>query len=427
MFRRPLPVSPRLLGILALVVAGLATFVGYNAINGVPGYPYKFVTAHYATASNLTLHDDVRESSQRIGQVTAIDYRDGSAAVKLQINPGTKVYADARASIGDVSSLGSEFVEIDPGTPSAGPIGSAGIPVSHTTTPVEIDTVLSVLTPKVSDQLASAVQTLGVGVSGQGQNINDLIGNSTTLLPNLGAVNANLADPATNLSGLIDAANLLSSRFNDRTQQIAQLLGQFDTTLQAVNTQDTSALQATIADTAPALVPAIPALQALTTASAATGNALQALQPGFAAAGSNTPNLRALLRESVPPLDSVPPVARQAVPALSDLANTGQIIEKPTVPFLSTLINVSQPLLTYLAPYSNDTYALFNNLQSSLSQGNPDGNWLRIGIYEGAEAVALPGAQSTPAPTSATQCRDAYPAPGKAYTDGATFTGGTCP
>jgi phospholipid/cholesterol/gamma-HCH transport system substrate-binding protein len=425
MFRRSLPVNPRIIGLIAMLIAGLASYIGYKAIDGVPGYPYSMVTVNYPTASNLVIHDDVREDSQRIGQVSSITYRHGAAAVLLQMNPGTKVYANATAGIGDVSSLGSEFVELNPGTASAGPIGPGGVPTNHTTTPVELDTVLSILNPKVSDQLAAAVQTLGVGVSGQGQNLNDLIGDSTTLLPNLGTTMSTLADPSTNLTGLIDSTNLLASRFDGRSQQIAQLLSEFDTTLKAVNTNATSSLQDTIADTAPALPPAIPALQSLSAAAAQTGTALQDLQPGFQAAGENTPNLRALFRESVAPLDLATPVGRQAVPALTDLANTNQKIESPTVPFLSQLINDSDPLLTYLAPYSNDTYSLFSNLQSALSVGNGDGDWLRIGIFEGSQAVTSPIGSPASA-SSASSCRDPYPAPGQAYKDGAEDKG-TCP
>ena len=422
MFRRPLPVSPRIIGSIAVGLALLASYIGYTAISGVPGYPYSYVSVHYPTAANLVLHNDVRIDSQRVGQVSAISYRDGGAVVRLQMNPGTKVYADASASIGDVSSLGSEYVQLDPGTPARGPLGPEGIPAARTTTPVELDTVLSILNPKVSSALAASVQTLGVGVSGQGQNLNDLISRSTTLLPDLATTSSTLADPSTNLTGLIAAGNLLASRFDGRTQQLQDLLGQFRTTLQAVDTQSTAPLQATIADTASALVPAIPALQSLTTAAARTGSALSDLQPGFAAAGANTPNLRGELREAVAPLALVPGVARLAVPAFSDLASTNQQIEAPTVPFLSTLINQSDPLLSYLAPYSGDTYSLLDNLQSALSQGNGDGTWLRIGLYEGAQAAA--GGLGA---ASSTQCRDPYPAPGQSYRDASTYTGAGCP
>lgn len=421
MFRRPLPVNPKLLGLVVVAVAVLASYIGFTAISGVPGYPYTYVTVNYATASNLAIHDDVRQDSQRIGQVSAITYHDGAARVRLQLDPGTKVHADASAGIGDVSSLGSEFVALDPGTPAAGPLGPSGIPTDHTTTPVEIDTVLSVLTPKVTDSLAAAVQTLGNGVATNGQNLNDLIGHSTTLLPHLGTTSATLADPATNLSGFIAAGNLLASRFDGRTAQLRALLGQFTTTLQAIDTQSTGPLQATIADTAPAVTAAVPALQSLTAAAATTGSAFAALQPGFAAAGANADNFRSLLRESVAPLNLVPGVAGQATPALGDLASTMTQIEKPTVPFFSQLVNASNPLLTYLAPYAGDTYALFDNLQSALSQGNGDGTWLRIGIYEGAEAAAGSNAAAT------TQCRDAYPAPGQSYADASTYTGAGCP
>lgn len=423
MFRKSLPINAKLVGAIALAVFALAAYIGYTAISGPPFYPYSYVTVHYKTAANVVLHSDVRINTERVGQVSKIAYKNGEAVVTAQMNPGTKVYKDASASIGAVSPLGSEYVAIDPGTPAAGRPIAAVIPVSRTTTPVEIDTVLSILNPKVSQSLSTAVQTLGTGVAGEGQNINDLIGASPTLLPNLGTTMSTLADPATNLAGLIDATNLLSTRFAGRTQQLAALLGQMDTTLQAVDVNHTASLQQTLTSTAPALTAAIPALQALTSAAAATGSALTTLRPGLAAAGAGTPSLRSFLRDGVAPLQLVPGVSQQATPAFNDLAGTNQQLERPVAPFLSQLINQSQPLLGYLAPYSVDIFSLFSNLSSALSNGNADGNWLRID--QTVQGEALNGASGSPATaSSATQCRDPYPAPGQAYNDLKT---GACP
>ncbi|MCU4184405.1 MlaD family protein [Acidiferrimicrobium sp. IK] len=423
MFRRPLPINAKLVGAIAVAVFVLAAYIGYTAISGPPFYPYSYVTIHYKTASNVVIHSDVRINTERVGQVSKVAYRNGQAVVTAQMNPGTKIYKNASASIGAVSPLGTEYVEINPGTPSAGPAPAGGIPVGRTTEPVEIDTVLSILNPKVSQSLSTAIQTLGTGVAGEGQNINDLIGASPTLLPNLGTTMSTLADPSTNLTGLIDATNLLSTRFAGRTQQLAALLGQMDTTLQAVNVNDTTALRQTLSSTAPALTAAVPALQALTSAAAATGNALTTLRPGLAAAGAGTPALRSLLRDGVQPLERVPGVSQQATPAFNDLAGTNAQLERPVAPFLAQLINQSQPLLSYLAPYSVDIFSLFSNLSSALSQGNADGKWLRIDLTEQGEALG--GAAGSPAALSAaTQCRDPYPAPGQAYQDVKT---GACP
>lgn len=416
MFRRPLPISPKIVGGITLALFVLISYIGYTAISGPPLYPYSYTTAHYTTASNVVLHDDVRVNSLRVGQVSKIDYVNGQAVITLQMNPGTKVYDDARAGIGAVSALGSEFISLEPGSPGRGPIGSAGIPVERTTTPVELDQVLSILTPEKTKAFGQAIQTVGIGLANQGQNINDLIGNSPHLLPNITTVMNVLADPNTNTDGLITATNLLASRFDFRTQQLAALLGQMDTTLQAVNVDDTSALQATLASTAPALTPAVPALKTLTSAAAATGGAVATLRPGLAATGQGTPSLRTFLRDSVGPFNLAPGVAAQAVPAFSALAGTSQQLQQPVAPFLAQLINQANPGLVYMAPYSQDIFSLFANLGSALSDGNGDGNWLRIASFVGSRATS--GLAGAPAPTSATaECRDPYPAPGQAYKD----------
>jgi phospholipid/cholesterol/gamma-HCH transport system substrate-binding protein len=446
MFRRGLRFSPKVIGAVTMVVFFLLVYVAYTAINGAPGVPYADVDVTFPTASNLVQHDDVRVDSDRIGQVETITYKNGAAHLQLELNPGTKVYNNATASIGDVSALGSEYVELDPGTPSAGRLDAAGIPASRTTTPVEIDTVLSVLRPAQRDALAATVQTLGGAFGGQSQNINDLLATAPSLLPNLGTVTDTLAENDTQLIPLLQATNLLASRFDGRTQQLGALLGQANTTLKAIDTQNTQALQATIDDASPALTAATPALTDLASTAANTRDAVAALRPGLAAAGANTPNLRGLLREGVAPLDQVPGVATDATPGLTDLAQTSGNLQKPVAPFLAELFNRADPLLTYISPYSSDISALFANLSSSLSDGDGNGNWLRLSLYltpSAADPVStvnsllgaflgssgsslIPATANFSSLTPVTDCRDPYPAPGQAATDRGP-TNGACP
>jgi phospholipid/cholesterol/gamma-HCH transport system substrate-binding protein len=445
MFRRGLRFSPKVIGAVTLVVFLLLVYVAFTAINGAPGVPYADVDVTFPTASNLVQHDDVRVDSDRIGQVETITYKNGAAHVKLELNPGTKVYDNASASIGDVSALGSEYVELDPGTPNAGRLDSAGIPASRTTTPVEIDTVLSVLRPAQRNALAATIQTLGGAFGGQSQNINDLLAVAPSLLPNLGTVTDTLSESDTQLIPLLQATNLLASRFDGRTQQLAALLGQANTTLKAIDTQNTRALQATLDDAPPALTAATPALTDLASTAADTRDAVAALRPGLAAAGANTPNFRGLLREGVAPLDQVPGVATEATPGLTDLAQTSENLQKPVAPFLAELFNRADPLLTYLSPYSSDISALFSNLSSSLSDGDANGNWLRLAIYVtpsnadaistansllsgvlGSSANLIPTTTPSSSLTPVADCRDPYPRPGQAATDRGP-TNGTCP
>ncbi len=417
----------RVLGI-GLVVVLLATiYLAATAISGVPAYPYHYVSATFATASNVVPHNDVRVDGARIGQVSKITYdaKTNLSKVTMQLQPGTDVHADATASVGSISSLGSEYITLNPGSPASGPAPKDGIPVEHTSEPVEIDQLLNILGPPQARATASAIQTLGTALGGQGPDINTIISTSRTLLPSMGTTTATLTDPAAGLVPFIQASNLLASRFQGRTQQLADLLAQMNTTFAAIDTQNGHALTDTINDAAPTLPVFTPALNSLSTVAGQTRVAFADLSPGLAAAGSGTPDLRAFLRQGVSPLQKVPPVSQQAVPGFNKLAITAARSEArtpvatatPVVPFLAELMRNSNPLLTYLSPYTVDMTNLWNTLADGLSKGDAMGNWLPFSITSDGRTTT-----GQPAPGLG---RCGYPLPNTSYK--LTATSGGCP
>lgn len=405
----------RLFGVGLLVVVALAVFLAVKAINGVPLYPYHTVTATFQTASNVVGHDDVRVNGARVGQVLSTTYDPSTSLtkVKMQLQPDAPVYGDAKASVGSISALGAEYITLDPGHKAAGSLGPQGIPLARTTTPVEIDNILDILGPKQADALAATTQTLGTSFGGRGQDLNTVLSTAPTLLPNLGTTTSTLADPQTQLVGLMQASNLLSSRFQGRTQQLSQLLAEMDTTFAALDTQNGQALQSTINDAASTLPVLTPALGDLSSAAGQTAAAVTAVRPGLSALGAGTPDLRVLLRQGVSPLAKVPSVSRQAIPGIDGLATTFSVAHttQPLDRFLVQLEAQANPLVTYLEPYRIDMTSLWDTLANGLSLGDQNGNWLPFTItvdgrtFNGAPDNALTGRCGYPNPGAATAIR----------------------
>jgi phospholipid/cholesterol/gamma-HCH transport system substrate-binding protein len=411
-----------------MAVVVVTIYLAITAISGVPAYPYHYVSATFATASNVVAHDDVRVNGARVGQVSKITYdaKTNLSHVTMQLQPNAVVHGDAQASVGAVSALGSEYINLDPGTAASGPVPKGGIALAHTSTPVEIDSILNILGPEQASATANAVRTLGVGLGGQGPDLNTIISTSRTLLPSMGTTMATLTDPASGLVPLIQASNLLASRFQGRYQQLSQLLGDMNITFGALDTQNGQALTATINDAAPTLPVLDPALNQLAAAAGQTRVAFADLSPGLAAAGAGTPDLRALLRQGVSPLQKVPAVANQAVPGFRNLSVTAAKAESmtpvksatPVVPFLAQLMANSNPLLTYLAPYTVDMTNLWNTLANGLALGDQNGNWLPF-------TVKVPDGRSTNGNPSSDLGQCAYAAPGTAA--GIRLGSGGCP
>lgn len=405
----------RITGVSLLVVMGVAVYLAVTAINGVPLDPYKTIGATFSTASNLVPHDDVRINGARVGQVLAATYNDKTrqTTVKLQVQSGHPVYKDASAGVGDVSVLGAEYVDLSPGHKAAGSLTNGAI--TNTQTPVEIDDLLDIFGQKQADAASAAVQTLGQGFDGEGQNINTILQTAPALLPNLATTTQTLTDPAAALIPLIRQSNALSSSFQGRNQQLSQLLVNMNTTFAALDTQNGSALQSTINTAAPALPVVTPALQALGGAAGRTASAFQDLRPGLSALGGGTSDLRTFLRQVVTPLDKTPAVAKQAIPGVNGLSHTLDLIQTsyPVAPFLSRLAVQANPLLSYLAPYTIDMTNLWDTLANGLSGGDQYGNWLPFSVSSNSRSLTG-GSPADIGPGVLQDERCAYPAPNTA-------------
>lgn len=420
MFRKATTLKTKLIGVTVVAVAGLAIYLAVIAINGVPLYPYHYVTADFANAGDLSTHNDVRIAGARVGQVISLKKGpDGTTQVKLQLQPQYRLYRDASATVGAISVLGEEYVSLNPGSPATGRLAGAAIPLSHTQPPVEIDQILNILGPKQQQSTAALLQTLGAGFGGQGQNLNTLLDSAPTLLPDVGTTTSALAASPTQLVPFMQATNQLARAFVGRTGQLSALVGQMSQTFSDLATQQGKPLQAAIADAAPALPQLTPALQSLASAAATTESAVAQLRPGLAALGAATPPLRSLLVQGVTPLGKVPPVAGQAVPGLEGVSGLLSTAEQKVIPLVTGLEAGANPLVTYLAPYTGQMTSLWNNLNSALgTQGDINGTWLRLAVTLGPREVT----GSSPL----TQCRNPYPAPGQTAGDASTPLVGGC-
>lgn len=408
----------KMVGVATLAVVALAVYLAVTAINGVPLYPYRYLNASFATAANLAPHSDVRVDGARVGQVTSLRNDHGVTVVRMQIQPATKIYANASASVGAVSVLGTEYVALNPGTPSAGPMGPGGIPLVRTTTPVEVDQILNILRPKVADATAAMIQTLGNGVGGHGQDLNSVLQAAPTLLPDLATTTSTLSAAPTRLVALIAATNLLASRFQGMSAPLTALVSQSAATLQALDVYHGTALGAAIRDASPALASLTPSLTQLAATAGNAETAVADLRPGLADLGQTTPALRSLLVQAVTPLDKVPLVAVQALPALAALTVTLQRAQHPVVPFAAQLETQADPLLSYLSPYAGDLIDLFRNVSNSMTQQDANGPYMRTSLAQ-TDPGQLTGSNA------GTTCRIAYPAPNRvgAY-QGTPLSGG---
>ncbi|HKC28919.1 MAG TPA: MlaD family protein, partial [Jatrophihabitans sp.] len=313
-----------LLGAAIAVVFGGALYIALTASSGLPGQSGTVVRAAFDDVGALREGDDVRIANVRVGQVSAIDLVAGKPQVTMRLDDDRPVYRDASAvtaSVGARSALGQKYVDLNPGAPQAGRLDPATvIPATKTVGAQELSDVLAVLDAPTRQALGSTIRETGGGAAGHVQDFSDGAGALPAILPDLGTVSRALtAGSGQDLTRLLQVADRFSGEFDGRQQQLGELAGRLDTTLRALDVDGGKPLGETL-DRAPyTLAKVRGALQDLRQPLSDADAAITTLRPGANALGKATPDVRGVLRESIPPLRRLPGVADQAQPAVDAL------------------------------------------------------------------------------------------------------------
>lgn len=412
-------------GLVVLAAFGFALELALTADQGLPGAEHTMVTAEVGDVGALRPGDDVRIASIRVGQVKEVQLVNGIPRVTLQLDGTREIYHDAAAetksvSVAERSALGQKYVALDPGTPAAGALGPDDvIQVRRTEGAQQLSDLLAVLDEPTRQALGSTVREVGGGVAGHAPDLQDALRAAPSMLPDLATVSKALSsNDGADLTALLTSAERLSGRFDGRQEQLSQLLGQLDTTMRAVGVDEGKPLDEVLRRGPATLQAARSGLRSLQGPLKDVHSAMTKLEPGAQALGQATPDLRGVLREAVPPLAKVPPVGKQAEPALGDLTRT-MADARPLAPRLTRALHSSDDFLRVLAPYAPEVSSWFTNWTAALSHGDANGHFLRLYLLFSEESVVGQAGLKDPL-----VARNPYPAPGEAANDAKKIPGG---
>lgn len=400
-----------LLGFVVLALFGLSIYVAVIAARGLPFSDYTYAKAAFDDVGPLRPGDDVRMNSVRVGQVSEIEYVEDRAVVTMQLAPEQRVYSDARATVASRSALGQKFVTLQPGSEEAGDLGEDVIPASRTGDSRDLDYLLDTFDAETRRAAATTLRNVGGGLAGHGEDLHDAVKAAPGLLRSLGTVSGAAASSEAELVSLLRDADTLASRFTGREQEIAALVRQVDATFAGLAVDRGGALRSTLAGAPQTLAQADAAFDALDQPLGDLESGMRTLQPGARALGRATGDLRGVLREAVRPLDKVPPVSKQAGPAVSDLTRTLSDA-RPLVPQVVEALGSARTPLEVLSPYAPEVSLWFTYARSVLGDGNSHKHWLRFNVPVHTESGS--GAVPQRDPFS---MRNPYPGPGEAGND----------
>jgi phospholipid/cholesterol/gamma-HCH transport system substrate-binding protein len=382
--------NPVLVGAITVLITVVAVFLAYNANSGLPFVPVYELDAKVPNASGLIRGNEVRVGGTRVGMVGSIDpiaNRDGTVGATLHLkldrslNP---IPADSRILIRPRSPLGLKYIEVTLGRSRHGLAQGAAIPLAPASpTPVEIDDFFNIFSKPVREGARSSLDEIGTGLAGRGPALNTALAQLDPLVTRLEPVMRNLLGPRTRLRELFPALERAAREVAPVATQQASLFVGLDRTFASL-AQVTQPIQESIALGPAALDTATHELAAQEPFVEDTTELFRRLRPSFESLGAASTRLAPALDVAQPVLRRVPALdARlestfsaldkfagdlRVVPALDRLAETATLLRDPIA-----FATPAQTTCNYLTLF-------FRNLQSSFSEGDTVGTFLRFGI-----------------------------------------------
>jgi phospholipid/cholesterol/gamma-HCH transport system substrate-binding protein len=239
-------------------------------------------------------------------------------------------------------------VHLEPGTPESGEVPDGGtLPQVNTLPDVNPDEVFAALDSDTRAYLTSAVEALGTGLEGNGENLRKLFVAGQPTAEQARSLIATLAGRREEISHLVHNLN-----------EVARVAGRHEDEIGRTITWSSVALGA------------------LAEQDAAIRDSLTLLPGTLDAAGSALRHARPLARELEPAAAALRPALRKLSPALNDLRplirETMPVVRGKLRPLVSTAI----PPLTHLRPAVEDLRLSFADLPSVVDSTNYIANTL---------------------------------------------------
>ncbi len=352
--KRHTPRSPVAIGLVALVIILVATFLGFT--KDIPfTTPYQ-VDATFESANSIRVGSPVRIAGVNVGKVAAVKAGEDSdtSVVTLSLQKqALPIHEDATAKIRPRIFLeGNFFVDLRPGSPSAPELEDGGvIKVTRTSSPVQLDEVLTALQSDTRQDLKdvlgglakalnskpSAADDRDAAPSARGETGAESFNDAYVDIPAAERSTAQVfeaflgQEPGEDLSRLIDGTARTTGALIRHEEQLKDLITNFNVTTGALAAESDN-LQASIRLLAPTLENA---------------------NTAFASLNAAFPSTRAFAREILPGVRETPATIEASFPWIAQMrplvsqAELGGLVKElsPATRDLAQLTNASLKLL----------------------------------------------------------------------------------
>jgi ABC-type transporter Mla subunit MlaD len=261
------------IAIIFILIFTIGPYLAFTKHVPFTGYGYE-LNATFSNSANIAKNSPVRIAGVDVGKVIATERDGNNTKVTFTVDgSGQPIHDDAFAAIRPRIFLeGNFFIDLDPGSPSAPDMDSGGtIPVSRTSTAVQIDEVLSALQSPVRADLGRLLEGYGKGLNHEptaeedatqlpevkGRTGAEALNGALQYGGDAGRYSAQVTDALLgsqqrDLSRLVSSAGRAFGAFASRQRDLQGLIENFDIFTGALANQSTN-LNATIRLLAPTL------------------------------------------------------------------------------------------------------------------------------------------------------------------------------
>ena len=381
--------DPGLVGIVTILISAVALLVSLQANKGLPFVPTYDIEAEVPDAAQLVVNADVRIGGARVGRVTDIEAVQGPkgrpafARLELAMEADRRLPVDTTVTVRPLSILGAKYVALTPGRSRREIFSGGTIPLRQATRRTELFEAFNVFDAETSRGLRRSITALGDALAGRGTSLNRTVGSARVLMPPLQRVTRVLAEPRTDLDGLVRSAARFTRALAPVSPQLGSLIEGGATTLEAIDAAGDS-LGLAIDQLAPTEVVGTSALRRATPVLADAAEITRAIRPGTRLLPAASNRLADALDETTPVLQRTPAVLDPLRTLLAALEVTAsEAASSGALDRLFSTVNSLGETLRVLTPAQvncNVGGHWGRNVPSTVEEGDTDGSWLRMSL-----------------------------------------------
>jgi phospholipid/cholesterol/gamma-HCH transport system substrate-binding protein len=363
-----------IIGLILIAMAVAAYVLGHQRLYlpaWVPfvGTDFYTVNAEFSTAQAVVpgQGQTVNIAGVPIGEIGGVKLENGVAIVQMKIKKSIRkapVYKNATLLLRPKTGLKDMYIEMDPGTKSAGAVADNGtLPVSNTLPDVNLDEVLSNLDSDTRAYLEILINAGGQAFSSPSTaaELRQTFKRFDPTAQDTAEFTSLLSKRRANLQRVVHNFQLLTTALAGKDHQLSQLVDSSNANFQAIAQEDQK-LEETLQLLPGTLTSASTALGKTDKLAQVLGPTFQALRPGARALGPSLREVRPFLNETTPVIrDQLRPFSVKAQPTVHNLRLAAHKL-LPTAPRLTrtaSFLNVLFNELAYNPPGSANGFLYY--------------------------------------------------------------------